>query len=283
MKLLVLGAGGMAGHVVSIYLKENGYDVTGFARREMPFVKTTIGDIRTTDIEKSVDGYDVVINCIGLLIKATDDNPAEEIWINSYLPHVLSSKAKKVIHLSTDCVFSGKNTPSQGYAENDFRDADYLYGRTKAIGELNNSKDLTFRTSIIGPEINQNGVGLFNWFMKHQGAVSGYGKAIWGGVTTVTLAEAIKAAIEQNLTGLYHLTNGEKISKFELLKLFNGLRKEQIEILPSDKISEDKSISCTRTDFDFKVPTYAEMLNIMGKRIKESSGIYPHYAGEINV
>ncbi|GHV12688.1 NAD(P)-dependent oxidoreductase [Fibrobacterales bacterium] len=277
MKILVLGAGGMAGHTIAIYLKENGYDITGFARRELPFCKTIVGDITTVNIANLVKDYDVVINCIGCLVKSVDNDIKNGIYINSYLPHLLSASAKRVIHLSTDCVFSGKDTPKKGYTENDFRSADYAYGRTKALGELNNNKDLTFRMSIVGPDINENGTGLFHWFMKQQGEVSGYSKAIWGGVTTIILANAIHAALEQRITGLYHLTNGEKISKFELLKLFNNLRKEPVSILPSENVIEDKSICCTRTDFNFVVPSYESMVGGMGEWIQTHGSLYFRY------
>ncbi|WP_373398913.1 sugar nucleotide-binding protein [Algoriphagus halophilus] len=118
------------------------------------------------------------------------------IFINSYFPHWLVSEADKyggqVIHISTDCVFSGKKG---GYIEADFRDADDIYGRGKALGELIGGRHLTLRTSIIGPELKSNGEGLFHWFMNQKGETNGYTKAIWGGVTTFELAKVIKDCV----------------------------------------------------------------------------------------
>ena len=101
--------------------------------------------------------------------------------------------------MSTDCVFSGK---TGGYDESSLRDGETFYDRSKALGELENQKDLTFRNSIIGPDLNEEGIGLFNWFMKQTGEINGYTKAMWTGVTTLTLAKAMESAVQQGLTGL---------------------------------------------------------------------------------
>jgi len=272
MKILILGAGGMAGHVITLKLKEQGHDVTGFERRDLTFCETITGDAMTVDIPGLVSGYDVVINCIGVLNKAVDAEPHNGIWLNSYLPHLLAAHAKRVIHISTDCVFSGHEKGR--YDEDSFRSADTMYGRSKAMGELNDDRNLTLRTSIVGPDLNENGIGLFNWFMKQNGTVNGYTGAIWGGVTTIVLAKAIIAALEQGVTGLRHLTNGEGINKYELLKLFNKLRTDPVELIPSDAVNEDKSLVSVHPGFDFNVPGYEEMVIEMGEWIKKKSGLY---------
>lgn len=279
MKILVLGAGGMAGHVLAIRLTELGHVVEGFARRKLPFCETITGDAMTADLPEIVKHYDVVINCIGVLNKAVDAEPHKGVWLNSYLPHLLAVHAKRVIHLSTDCVFSGHD--GGDYIENSFKSANTLYGRSKALGELNDDNNLTIRTSIIGPDINENGVGLFNWFMKQSGTINGYTGAIWSGITTIVLANAIHSSLEQNLTGIYHFTNGEKISKFELLKLFNELREKPVEVKPLDIVNEDRSFVCTRFDFNFLVPSYVEMVQYMGRWIRIHEEFYSHYKGRL--
>jgi dTDP-4-dehydrorhamnose reductase len=177
--------------------------------------------------------------------------------------------------MSTDCVFSGK---TGGYSETSFRDGETFYDRSKALGELENNKDLTFRNSIIGPDMSERGIGLFNWFMKQEGQINGFTKAIWTGVTTLTLAKAMEQALKENLTGLYNLVNNEDISKFELLKLFNKYMKDdRIEILPSDKLSLDKSLINNRTDFSYNVPSYETMVAEMKEWIENHKNLYPHY------
>ncbi len=223
--------------------------------------------------------FDAVINCIGVLNRAVDANPYTGIWLNSCLPHLLTeltaNTLTRVIHLSTDCVFSGHE--SGDYQEDSFRSANTLYGRSKALGELNDSKNLTFRTSIIGPDNKVDGIGLFNWFMGQAGLVNGYTHAIWTGVTTIVLAEAIAVALGQNLTGVYHLVNGAKISKYQLLRLFNSLRAVPINIQPDDRVCEDKSLVNRRTDFPFTIPSYEQMVADMGKWVVTHKALYPHY------
>lgn len=282
MKILVLGAAGMAGHMITLYFKEKGHDVIGFATRPLNFCNSIVGDARNVEFLKKIllDGdYDAVINCIGLLNQFAENNPSAAIFINSYLPHYIAETLKnsktKFIQMSTDCVFAGNTGP---YYENSLQDGRTFYDRTKALGEVVNSKDLTFRNSIIGPDIKENGIGLFNWFMKQSVAVNGFTGAIWTGVTTLTLAKAMEKAIEVNLSGLYNLVNNESISKYELLVLFNKyFKNNELAIFPTDKLQLDKTLKCTRTDFDFKVPSYEQMIEEMKEWVYEHKWLYPNY------
>ena len=282
MKVLVLGGSGMAGHTISLYFKEKGHDVTAFSLTKLDFCNTINGDIRDFDNLKKIinEGeYDAIINAIGILNQDAENNKANAVLLNSYLPHFLSDTTKnmktKIIQMSTDCVFSGK---TGGYTEKTFKDGETFYDRTKALGEIENNKDLTFRNSIVGPDMNEKGIGLFNWFMKQEGQINGYTKALWTGVTTLTLAKAMEQALKENLTGLYNLVNNENISKYELLKLFNKYMKDSsLEILPNDNLSLNKSLVNTRTDFSFKVPSYEEMVIDMKDWIDNHEEIYPHY------
>lgn len=282
MKILVLGGSGMAGHTISIYLQEVGHDVTVFSRKKISFAKNINGD--ATDFEELkkiiVEGeFDAVINAIGILNQDAENHKKKAVILNSLLPHFLSeltSESKtKIIHMSTDCVFSGK---IGNYKEDSLRDGETFYDRSKALGELDNQKDLTFRNSIIGPDINENGIGLFNWFMKQEGSINGYSKAIWTGVTTLTLAKAMDSALKEDLVGIYNLVNNEVISKLELLELFNKYMKDDaLEIKPTDVIALDKSLVNTRTDFTFTVPSYDDMVKEMANWIDSHSDLYPHY------
>jgi len=282
VKVLILGGTGMAGHTISIYFKESGHDVTVFSRVKIDYCKNINGDITDFDNIRSIieiGEFDAIINAVGILNQEAEENKARAVLINTYFPHFLSDVTKKmntkVIHMSTDCVFSGK---SGAYSETSTRDGSTFYDRTKALGELDNNKDLTFRNSIIGPDIDKNGIGLFNWFMKQDVQISGFTKAIWTGVTTLTLAKAIEQAINQDLKGLYHLVNNQNISKFELLKLFNNCFKEdKIEILQNDNISINKSLVNNRNDFLFKVPSYENMIYEMKEWIVNHKTFYPHY------
>lgn len=283
MKILVLGCNGMAGHLISLYFKEKGHEVVGFARSASHLLdKTIVGDASDMSlIKQTLDrgDFDAVINCIGLLNQFAENNKAMAVLLNGYLPHYLVEITKemktKVIHMSTDCVFAGNDGP---YYEDSLPNGITFYDRSKAIGEFNNDKDLTFRNSIVGPDIKESGIGLFNWFMKQNEEVGGYTGAIWTGVTTFTLAKAMEQALKENLTGLFNLVNNESINKFDLLGLFNKyFRGGEIKINPNDKLQLDKSLRRKREDFGFIVPSYEQQIKEMREWVDEHPSLYPHY------
>lgn len=278
--ILVLGATGMAGHLIALYFNEKGYDVTGFSRRDVKEFKSIIGDALDSQFLKRTildGGYDVVINCIGILNQDAENNKKLAVSLNSYLPHFIADITKdcatKLIQMSTDCVFAGNTGP---YFEDSLRDGVTFYDRSKALGEIEDNKNLTFRNSIIGPDWNENGIGLFNWFMKQNEVVNGYTGAIWTGVTTLTLAKAMEQAIEQDLTGLYNLVNNESISKYDLLSLFNKhFRNNTITVNAHDSLKLDKSLRRKREDFNFTVPSYEQMIIEMKEWVVNHKEIYP--------
>jgi dTDP-4-dehydrorhamnose reductase len=283
-KILLFGATGMAGHVVFTYFKENSnYEIVNVVYRQQLNQESIVVDVTNKEAVSALilkQKPDIIINCIGVLIKGSKSHPDNAIYINAYFPHLLKRLADdvnaKLIHISTDCVFTGNKG---AYTENDFKDADDVYGRSKALGEIDNDKDLTIRTSIIGPELKTEGEGLFHWFMKQNGTINGFTNAIWGGVTTIELAKAIDEAINQEKTGLIHLSNGVAISKFDLLKLFKEIyTKENINVLPYEGVSCDKSIAKSSL-FLYEVPSYEtmvkEMYNWMNKHPELYEERYP--------
>ena len=283
MKILVLGCNGMAGHLISLYFKEQGHVVVGFARQQSALLDTTVvGDASDFPlIQKTIEegGYDAVINCIGLLNQFAEENKAMAVLLNGYLPHWLTEITKdtttRIIHMSTDCVFAGNDGP---YYEDSFPNGATFYDRSKAMGEINTAKDLTFRNSIVGPDIKPSGIGLFNWFMKQEGEVGGYTGAIWTGVTTYTLAKAMEQALKENLTGLYNLVNNESINKYDLLGLFNTyFRAGEVKINPNDKLQLDKSLRRKREDFSFVVPSYEQQVKEMREWVDAHPSLYTHY------
>lgn len=281
--VLVLGSSGMAGHVMTFYLEQNPYlNVTNLSHKKKLNDRTVIMDVcNLNEFNRYLEEnhFDVIINCIGILNQNADRNKSAAILMNSYLPHFLECKYSdshtRIIHLSTDCVFSGA---LGGYQEDSFRDGDSFYDRTKALGELINDKDLTFRMSMIGPDLNPEGIGLFNWFMKSTGEICGYKNAVWNGITTIELAKAVEAAIFSGLTGLYHLVPKEKISKYHLLDLCKKVfGRRDINIIQCENPCMDKSLINTRDDFCFKVPGYEEMIQDMKVWVDEHKRWYVHF------
>lgn len=283
MNLLVLGANGMAGRMISTYFMEKGNEVTGFDRNAvMHCTRGMAGDALDKDTLVELvasDDYDAVINCIGLLNQFAEENHALAAYLNGYLPHFLADLTKnsraRVLHMSTDCVFSGKRG---GYTEKDLRDGETFYDRSKALGELEDDKNLTLRGSIVGPDSNPHGIGLLNWFMQQNGSVRGFTKAMWTGQTTLQVAKTMEAAINAGATGLVNTVPDTSISKYDMLKLFNHyLRNDEVDIQPYDDFVADKSLVRTNNDFDYRIPDYETMIAELAVWMREHKALYPHY------
>jgi dTDP-4-dehydrorhamnose reductase len=191
----------------------------------------------------------VIVNCIGIIKQApAAKEPIPTIEINSLLPHrlmqVCRSAGVRLIHVSTDCVFSGRRGM---YREEDFPDADDLYGRTKLIGEVQADGALTLRTSIVGRELT-GASGLIEWFLSNRGGeVQGYSEAIFSGLTTVEMARVIARVVEchPGLSGVYHVSC-QPISKLKLLELVNQSFDANVRITPSSQLRIDRSLDSSR-------------------------------------
>ena len=280
MKILVLGADGMLGHVVKLYFQEHGYTAKGTSRRidsksiDEDYYYDVAKNIK--DIEPIIEKFKpgVIINCVGLLNKVAEENQSLAVLLNSYLPHyideICAKNDIKFIHVSTDCVFSGTKGE---YTEDSFKDAISFYGQSKALGEINNGSNLTLRTSIVGPDTNDKGIGLFQWFMNQEIETRGFDKVIWTGVTTMELAKCMEIAIKNNLTGLRHVVNNNKIDKYSLLNLFKIHFNKDIKINLNSDVISDKSVIRT-TDFDFEVPTYDQMVKEMADWVTAHENLY---------
>lgn len=282
MKIAILGSTGMAGHMVAAYMEQQGFQVYRISRSEENSERSCRIDVteldRLTEYIAKINA-DVIINCVGLLQKTCEQRPDLAILVNSYLPHFLENYYQnthvKIVHLSTDCVFSGLRGD---YLENDLQDGRTLYDRTKALGELNNSKDLTFRMSIIGPDPDPSGTGLFNWFMQQSGTIYGYSKFIWNGITTLELAQAISQALEEGLSGLYQLVPDKSISKYHLLLLFKEIfHKSDVDILENESFTGNKSLCNTRKDFSYHVNDYKTQILNLREWIYANSHLYPAF------
>lgn len=282
-KILIIGCRGMAGHVVTEYLKnKTDWDIHTLSRSgetKSGHYNLDIRDLQ--EIRKVLSNrYDTVLNFVGILNHYAEANPEEAVFVNAYFPHFLARQGEefghRLIHLSTDCVFSGSRG---GYKESDYKDATGYYAVSKALGEVSYGPHLTCRTSIIGPEVKESGIGLFHWFSKQEGEINGYAHAIWTGVTTLELSRAIHHFILSGTSGLYHLVNGKGISKFDLLNLFaKYYKKSKVnQIKPSEEYRTDKSLINSRNDVDFEVSSYDQMVFEMMEWIEKYPDFYPHY------
>ena len=284
MKILVLGKNGMLGHVVFTYFQEKGYEVEGTvthgegilydANTNMDHIENIILDLKPN----------VIINCIGILNKIAESNKTLAIKLNSLLPHYINELSQKYnfkfIHVSTDCVFEGTKGK---YTESSFPDATSFYGRSKALGEIRNDRNVTLRTSIVGPDNNPKGIGLFEWFITQKDLVYGYSRVIWTGVTTIQLAKAMEKAIKKDLTGLHHVVNNEFISKKDLLELFKKYFNKTIQIIENEQIISEKTLIRTDQSFNFNIPSYNQMVKEMKEWVTKHKDLYPIIIENCNV
>ena len=260
-RVLVLGASGMLGNaVMRLFAQSPGYHVFGSvrspaARRLLPsdFHSSVIVGVDVENIDSltrlfAVVHPDVVINCVGLVKQLAEaDDPLAAISINALLPHRLARLCEvagaRLVHISTDCVFSGVKGM---YLESDAADAKDLYGRSKYLGEVDYPHAITLRTSIIGHELD--GVrSLIGWFLAQEGSVKGYRRAIFSGLPTLEVARVIRDHVipHPELHGIYHLS-AEPINKFDLLTLVAQTYGKTIDIGADEQLVIDRSLDSTR-------------------------------------
>lgn len=276
-RVLILGAGGMLGHKLCQLFRHR-FETYATVRTD-PSAFLRYGLIDAGHLAGHVEGHDfeslvravgesrphVVVNCIGIVkqVKAAKD-PLASLAINAMLPHRLAdlcgAAAARLIHISTDCVFSGRKG---GYSEKDLPDADDLYGRTKLLGEVDRPGCLTLRVSILGREL-RDGHGLLERLLFHRGDVMpGYRRAIYSGLTTPTMAEIIGGIIDSHstLSGVWHVAS-EPITKYDLLVLANQIFHAEVRIVPDDSFVCDRSLDgrrfCEATGF--RIPSWHDMI-----------------------
>lgn len=282
MKILVLGATGMAGHVVSTYFSEAGHQVDTLAATRQLNPNTITLDVTHSDqflAKLNQSTYDVIINCIGVLVRESDEKKSKAVYLNSYLPKLLEENYKdtstRLIHISSDGVFSGARDT---YFEDSPCDSRTFYGQTKALGEIINDKDLTIRTSIVGPELRKDGSSLFNWFFNQKVEVNGFTESFWRGLTTLELAKVIEQALDQNTVGLYHIVPRDRISKFDLLSLIKkSFYRNMPVVKPSSGTTTNANILSKREDLNYSVQTYEKMTDELYSWVIAHKDLYPHY------
>lgn len=255
-RVLILGAGGMLGHMLYRYIADRtSIEVLGTVRSAtaemLPQGKYArlVTSVRAEDmacIEDIIDSFqpDLVVNCIAAGIEA---NIKDAIALNSLFPHQLAASIMRIgarlVHVSTDGVFTGR---AGSYSEIDYPDATDIYGRSKLLGEITEPNCLTLRTSIIGPEIGI-GSGLLSWLSRQKGVIRGFRKVMFSGLTTLELSRIITEYIlpRPDLAGLLNISS-VTISKFELLTLIAKCYHLPVEVVPVDKPVIDRSLDSTK-------------------------------------
>ena len=287
MKILVLGGDGMLGHQLMQRLR-TGHETYATLRRDAVHYESS-GLFAGPRIYFGTDARSpgrleeivaecrpqAVVNAIGIVKQRAEANNAiESLEVNALLPHRLAkiceTAGARLVHVSTDCVFSGRRG---GYVETDVSDAEDLYGRTKYLGEASGEHCVTLRSSIIGRELVRKS-GLLEWFLMQRGTIKGYTKAIFSGLTTLEMARVVEQVITArvHLSGLYHVSS-EPISKFDLLTMIRDALGLPVRIDPDDEIRVDRSLDSSRFRevLGYRPPAWKAMVEELVQDIRGAS------------
>ena len=257
-EILIIGANGMLGHTLFKYFNyrtnKNTYGLLRNKKRILSNYKYLDSNkifekdlMNFNNLESILKNFspEIIINCIGIVKQNPSSNDLlNSIKVNSLFPHLLYKYSREIkarlIHFSTDCVFSGLKGD---YLESDFSDANDIYGRSKFLGEISGTNSITLRTSFIGQELGTKRA-LLNWFLSQEGNIKGYRNAIYSGLTTLEIARVVDQYVIPNtsLEGIYHLSS-EKIDKYTLLSLLNNAFKKGLDIEEDFNIKIDRSLN----------------------------------------
>jgi dTDP-4-dehydrorhamnose reductase len=284
MKVLILGGSGMLGHELWRYLSSRHTHVHTTIRKKKSEYHTDL--FAGSNVIDSIDAVDFnnvknildniqpefVLNCIGITKRKESDNSIiDVIKLNALLPHELAlwgeQNRARIIHFSTDCVFDGK---SGGYADDCPPNAEDLYGRIKATGEISGKYALTLRSSFIGRELEQ-GTELLEWFLAQTGKINGFANAIYTGFTTMELNRIVEKVIMEHpeCSGIYNVSS-QPISKYDLLTLIKDKLNLDIKIVPYYGFKCDRSLDSTafRQKFNYTPPSWDAMIEELAEQIK---------------
>ena len=268
MKIFIFGSNGMLGNYIKSYLSTK-YEIISLTRKDYDLSNTNIDTLTSLLKEKNIQKDDIVINCAGMIPQASKQRGLDTrlyFTINSLFPVILSHICDKVeakmIHVTTDCVFSGKDGK---YNEDSLHDEINDYGMSKSLGEL--CKATILRTSIIGEEVN-NKRSLVEWVFSNKNSnINGYKNHMWNGVTCLQLSKIIKNMIETNnyWNGVRHIFSPRTVSKYELVSMINDTYELNIIINPFNAEKRlDKSITTIyETNNEFNIPDLKEQINEM--------------------
>lgn len=276
MRILILGGDGMLGHqLLKSYASRHEVKVTlrqdleAYSGYNLFNMDNAYAGIDVRSLERLTEVFadfrpEAVINAVGIVKqRPTAKESIPSLEINSLLPHRLAVLCKgagaRLIHLSTDCIFSGKKG---NYLESDPSDAEDLYGKTKFLGEVHDSSCLTLRTSIIGRELSRN-KSLLEWFLAQSGTIKGFTNAIYSGFTTIEMGRIIEKLLlnHSESSGVYQVSS-DPINKYDLLLLFREKLDQQVEILRDETFYCDRSLNSDRfrKEFNYVPPSWPDMI-----------------------
>lgn len=263
-------------HEVKVTLRDNvaAYKPAGLFTQENSFDNIDVRSMEALEDVMKIFRPDTVVNAVGITKQRVDaSNVIPTIEINALFPHRLAELCDKyearLVHMSTDCIFSGRTGL---YDEAAISDAEDMYGRSKFLGEVKQPHAITLRKSTIGLELS-GAHGLVEWFLAQRGKIRGYRKAIYSGLVSTELARVIEHVLVNcpSLSGIWNVAS-EPISKYDLLvQLSQRLGRNDIEIEPDDEFVCDRSLNGTafRLQTGYIAPSWADMLDELAAQIME--------------
>jgi dTDP-4-dehydrorhamnose reductase len=276
MRILILGGDGMLGHQLFRYFKLHHevkvtlrQDLISYSSFDLFNADNSYGGIDVRSMESLTEVVadfkpEAIINAVGIVKQRSDSREIiPSLEVNALLPHRLAlicqAVDSRLIHLSTDCIFSGKKGNYQDFDESDAED---LYGKTKFLGEVHGANCITLRTSIIGRELSRHS-SLLDWFLSQKDAVKGFTKAIFTGFTTIEMSRIIEKVLLEypGASGVYQVSS-DPISKYDLLLLIREKLGHEIEIIPENIFVCDRSLDSSRfrAKFNYTPPSWPAMI-----------------------
>jgi dTDP-4-dehydrorhamnose reductase len=285
MKILIVGGDGMLGHQLlqSLGVKHDVRvtlrgPVSAYREYQLFSERNAVGEVDARNFERVADvatrfAPDAIVNCVGLVKQRPNAKSSVlAVQINSLFPHQLRDLSEdlsaRLLHFSTDCVFSGR---TGNYLESDVPDATDVYGRSKLLGEVQDAPGLTLRSSIIGLELSHH-ASLIEWFLAQRGVIKGFRHAIYTGITTLEMARLVDRVLTQHadLHGVWQVASAP-ISKYDLLTKFaKALNRADVEILADDTFFCDRSLrgDAFQAATGYVAPSWDEMLAELADQVR---------------
>lgn len=282
MRILIIGAGGMLGYTTFQYLRGQEHSVTGITKTKklegMICLDATDESAIARFLEKN--DFDAIINCAALLVSASEQQKSTAVKLNAWLPHYLAEHCLRnhtyLVQVSTDGVFSGT---TGNYDEHSTCDATTFYGKSKLLGEVY-ADALTVRSAFWGPDINLTGGGLFHWFMQQKGAVSGYSRALFNGVSNLEFARFVSKAVQERWTGLYHLCSADSVSKYDFLQLQKRVFSKSVDVHKNESIRVNRTLRSIRQDIPYTAISLAQMMVELREWLQDREDFSHYFRGE---
>lgn len=285
MRVLIIGSGGMLGHVLTYYLSSRNHEVTDVSLSRKCRKDSVLIDVLSNEFHNFIKNnyFDVIINCAAVLPANCSKNPINAININSVFPNCLKTLVNPktyLIQIGTGGVYKGDHAP---YHEESEQDSTSFYGKTKSLGEISGENVLLIRSDVVGPDMSRDSRGIFNWVLTSKDSVNGYAHMSINGVTSLEYSKFIEQAINERYIGSYNLHTDGSISKANFIRtVLRVFDKKDVKVTDVYQPVQNNSLCSMRTDVKYKRKSYETQLLELKEWMIENKHLYPHYSEFLN-